>query len=102
MAMVDGFQAPVQIPKLPAPVKDFIPYLFKYPDTPIATLLEPYKAYESNLRKLYARKPDHEVVADGKVNLVPLFSHVSEIEIKVRARPLETETDVEKSRFSWV
>lgn len=78
---------------------DFIPYLSKNPTTPIAELLEPYKAYESELRKVYAQQPDHEAVKDGKVNLVPLFGEEHEAELKVRARSIDTETDDEKSRY---
>lgn len=99
MATIDQSAAPIGIPKLPASVKDFIPYLSKNPDTPVATLLEPYKAFESELRKVYAQQPTHEGVRDGKVNLVPLFGDGSETELKVRARSLDTETDDEKSRY---
>ena len=99
MATVEDSPARIEVPKLPASVKDFIPYLSKHPSTPIAMLLEPYKAYESELRKVYAQQPTHEVVQDGKVNLVPLFPDGRQTELKVRARSLETETDENKSRY---
>jgi hypothetical protein len=99
MAAIDESTAPIEIPKLPRAVMDFIPYLSKNPTTPIAELLEPYKAYESELRKVYAQQPDHEAVKDGKVNLVPLFGEEHEAELKVRARSIDTETDDEKSRY---
>ena len=98
MAIIDESTA-IEIPKLPASIEDFISYLSKHPDTPTATLLEPYKAYESELRKVYAQQPTHEAVKDGKVNLVQLFPHDPKTELKVRARSLETETDDEKSRY---
>jgi hypothetical protein len=98
MATIDESTA-IEVPKLPVSVEDFIPFLSKHLDTPIATLLEPYKAYESQLRKVYAQQPTHEAVKEGKVNLVPLFPHNPKTELKVRARTLETETDDKKSRY---
>lgn len=89
---------PIEIPSLPTEsVKDFIPYLASNTDTPIATLLEPYKKFEGELRKVYAQQPEHESVKDGNVNLVPIFAG-HEQELKIRARSLETESDDEKSK----
>jgi hypothetical protein len=99
MTTVDESTAPMEIPKLPTSVKDFIPYLSKNSDTPIATLLEPFKAYESELRKVYAQQPTHEAVKDGKVNLVPLFGEGAETKLTIRARSLDLETDDEKSKY---
>jgi hypothetical protein len=99
MATIHEPTALIEMPKLPAPVKDFIPYLSKHPSTPISTLVEPYKAFESELRKVYAQQPIHEAVKDGKVNLVPLFSDGCPTELKVRARLIKTETDDEKSKY---
>lgn len=90
---------PIEIPKLPSgSVKDFIPYLTKNPDTPIEKLLEPYKVFEGELRKIYAQQPKHELVQDGTVNLIPVFDG-HEKEVTIRARSLDTETDEEKSRY---
>lgn len=98
MATVEESTGPIEIPKIPTPVKDFIPYLSKNPDTLIATLLEPYKAYESQLRKVYAQEPTHDAVKDSEVNLCPMFDG-HETELKIRARSIETENDEEKSRY---
>lgn len=89
---------PIEIPDLPSrTVKDFIPYLSKNGDTPVGTLLEPFKKFEGELRKVYAQQPDHDVVKDGNVNLVPVFAG-HEQELKIRARSLGTETGDEKSK----
>ena len=90
--------APIEIPELPSTVKDFIPYVAKNPDTPIGKLVEPYKAFEGELRKLYAQQPSHDLVKDGKVNLVPIFDGHEE-HLKVQARALATESEEEKSKF---
>jgi hypothetical protein len=90
---------PIEIPKLPSKsVNDFIPYLSKNPETPMSELLEPYKAFESELRKVYAQQPNHEAVKDGNVNLVPIFAGYEE-ELKVRARNLCSESEYEKSKY---
>ncbi|CAG8970761.1 hypothetical protein HYALB_00001546 [Hymenoscyphus albidus] len=94
-------QEPVifHIPKLPTEsVGDFVPYVSKHPDTPPTQLLEPYKAFESELRKIYAQEPTHEAVCAPNVNLVPIFNG-HEKEITVRARSLETESEEEKAQF---
>jgi len=88
----------LQIAEFYRSIKDFIPYFSKHPDTPVSTLLEPYKAFEGELRKVYAQQPDHEIAKDGIVNLVPIFAG-HEHKLKIRARSLETETEHEKSQF---
>jgi hypothetical protein len=95
---MDERKAPIAIPKLPVPVADFLPYITKHLHTPIAEILEPFKAYESELRKVYAQEPHHAAVQDGTVNLVPLFDG-HQTELKIRARDIETESDEEKSRY---
>ena len=89
----------LKIPGLPSgSVMEFIPYLSKYPDIPIAQLLEPYKKFEGELRKVYAQQPTHELVRDGKANLVPIFAG-NEKELQIRARSLNTESEQEKSKY---
>lgn len=61
-------------------------------------ILEPYKHFESELRKVYAQQPTHVVVQDGTVNLVPVFDG-HEQELKIRARSLDTESDNDQSKF---
>lgn len=90
--------AQIVLPSLPAPVKEFIPYLSQNSTKHISAIVEPYKAYESELRKVYAQQPDHEVVKDGAVNLVPIFSGY-ESDLKLRARDLENETKEESEKY---
>ena len=61
----------IEIPQLPALIENFIPHLSAHQSTSISELVEPYKAFESTLREVYAQQPDHELVEDGAVNLVP-------------------------------
>ncbi|KAE8441442.1 hypothetical protein EG329_004968 [Mollisiaceae sp. DMI_Dod_QoI] len=99
MATVSKTPKCIEIPQLPSnTVKEFIPYLTKHPKTAIGTLLEPFKAFESELRKVYAQQPDHEAVKDGNVNLVPIFDG-HEQELKIRARDLDNESEDEKSKY---
>jgi len=88
----------LQLPDLPTPVKDFIPYFAKSRPTPVAELIEPFKAYESELRKLYAQQPEHPALKNGSVNTVPIFAG-HETDLKVRARKLDAETDAEKEKY---
>ncbi|KFY71162.1 hypothetical protein V498_10161 [Pseudogymnoascus sp. VKM F-4517 (FW-2822)] len=88
----------LELPPLPAPVKDFAPYFSKASDTPVAELLEPYHAYESELRKFYAQQPDDPVLKDGHINTVPIYAG-QESSLKIRARNLEAETEAEKEKY---
>ncbi|KAL2074939.1 hypothetical protein VTL71DRAFT_8719 [Oculimacula yallundae] len=90
----------MEIPILPTKsVEEFIPYLTSNPDQPMTTLLEPFKKFENELRKVYAQQPEHELVRGGKdVNLVPIFAG-HEQALKIRARSLETESDDVKSKY---
>ncbi|KFY37783.1 hypothetical protein V495_06954 [Pseudogymnoascus sp. VKM F-4514 (FW-929)] len=91
-------EAVLELPPLPAPVKDFAPYFSSAKDTPVPELLEPYHAYESELRKFYAQQPDDPVLKDGHINTVPIYAG-TESSLKVRARNLEAETEAEKEKY---
>ncbi|EHL02550.1 hypothetical protein M7I_1344 [Glarea lozoyensis 74030] len=97
---ISASEGPVEIniPALPSQVKDFIPYITQHPNEPIGQLLEPFKVFESELRKVYAQDPGHHVVQDGNVNLVPVFDG-HEKDVKIRARDLEAESDEETSHY---
>jgi hypothetical protein len=88
----------INIPKLPTEVKNFIPYITKNPQRSIEQLLQPFKAFESELRKVYAQEPTHDAVQDPHVNLVPVFDG-QEKDVKIRARDLAKESDDEKSHY---
>ncbi|KFZ12569.1 hypothetical protein V501_04148 [Pseudogymnoascus sp. VKM F-4519 (FW-2642)] len=91
-------EAVLELPPLPAAVKDFAPYFSNAKDTPVPELLEPYHAYEAELRKFYAQQPDDPVLKDGHINMVPIFAG-QESSLKVRARKLDAETDAEKEKY---
>jgi hypothetical protein len=89
----------IEIPQLPSrSVKEFIPYLSKNPDEPMGEILEPYKSFEAEPRKVYAQQPAHEAVKDGTVNLVPVFGG-HEHDLKIRARSLDTKSEDESSKY---
>lgn len=90
---------PIQIPKLPSgSVQEFIPYIAANSEAPIRELVEPFKSFESELRKVYAQQPKHEVVKDGKVNMVSIFAG-HEQHLKIQARSPDTQTVDEQSKY---
>lgn len=89
---------PIELPKLPASIKDFISYYASHPETPVHEILEPFKVYESELRKVYAQQPHHEALKDGLTNTVPVFAG-HEADLKVRARDLARETADEAEKY---
>lgn len=93
-----SMEAVLELPPIPAPIKDFAPYFSKAKDTPVTELLEPYLAYEAELRKFYAQQPDDPVLKDGLINTVPIYAG-QESSLKVRARKLDAETEAEKEKY---
>ncbi|ELR03620.1 hypothetical protein VC83_09335 [Pseudogymnoascus destructans] len=91
-------EAVLELPPLPAPVKDFASYFSQAKDTLVPELLEPYHAYEAELRKFYAQQPDDPVLKDGHINTVPIYAG-QESALKVRARKLDDETEAEKEKY---
>jgi len=67
----------MELPQLPAKgMREFISLLSDNPKTPVWELLKPYKAFEGELRKIYAQQPSHEALKDGSINLVPVFEGI--------------------------
>lgn len=99
MATLAESKDPIEIPQLPSgSVKDFIPYLYRNHDKPMAEILKPYKAFEGELRKVYAQDPKNDILKDGTINLVPVFGG-HEQELKIRARSLDNESKEESSKY---
>jgi len=99
MATLAESTDPIEIPQIPSgSVKEFIPYLVKNPNKPMGEILKPYKAFEAELRKVYAQQPNSDLVKDGTVNLVPVFGG-HEQDLKIRARSLDTESNDESSKY---
>lgn len=88
----------LHLPSIPIPIKDFIPHFARNKSVPVPEILEPFKAYESELRKFYAQKPDDPALKDGLTNMVPIFGG-HERYLKIRARRLDQETEEEKEKY---
>lgn len=86
------------LPNVPVKHADFIPYITSYPKKPLPELLEPYKQYDAKLREVFAQEPDHPVLGDQHLNVVPIFNGHQK-DIRIRARNLDTESDEEKERY---
>lgn len=89
--------AALGLPQLPAPLEGLGRYVADHPDTPMVELLQPYRAYESKLRQLYAQGPGSEALKDQNLNILPLYA--DNPAINVRARNLATESQQEKDRY---
>ena len=86
----------IEIPLLPAKHDQFIEYIAGHPATPMIELVEPYKQYDTEIRKVFAQQPDHP--AAKQPNVVPIFAG-HEHEVKIRARDLGAESKEEKERY---
>ncbi|KAK6436527.1 hypothetical protein LTR95_007279 [Oleoguttula sp. CCFEE 5521] len=94
-AMVTQVEA-IMLPELPAAHDDFLEYIAAHPKTPMDDLLSPYKAYDAEMRKIFAQQTNHP--AASKSIVVPLFTG-HEQDLKIRARDLEAETDKQREAF---
>jgi len=90
----------MELPKLPVPVADFIPYLRDRSDIPIAESVEPFKAYENKLREVFAQEPDNAAVKDPYVNTLPIFAG-NEANFKIRARDLNQESKESQEKYAF-
>lgn len=86
----------IDIPTLPAKHDEFIEYVKAHPEVPMQDLLEPYKRYDAELRKVFAQQPDH--AAAKQLNVVPIFTG-HENDVKVRARDLDSESQEERDCY---
>lgn len=84
-----------ELPKLPAPHKDFIPYLAKHPEKSIAELTAPYNVYEAKLREGFAQYREHDSLQDVHVNAVPIFDG-HEDHVRIRSRDMDDEAKNQK------
>jgi ankyrin repeat protein len=86
----------IDLPTLPAKHDEFIPYLQSQHGRPVREVLEPFKAYDAELRKIFAQQPEHP--AAQQPNILPLFAG-HEQDVKVRARDLAAESVQEKEFY---
>ncbi|KAL4964077.1 ankyrin repeat protein [Aspergillus stella-maris] len=87
------------LPPLPAQHSQFLQYVNAHPDTPIRDLVKPYNEYDAVLRKIYAQEPSHPAIANGLVNVVPLFDANGSTDLRIRARNLALESDETKTKY---
>ncbi|KAM0715936.1 hypothetical protein Q7P37_008450 [Cladosporium fusiforme] len=80
--------AAFNIPSLPVPPRRFIEHVAANPSTPISELLQPFKQYEDELRKVFAQQPEHNVTKQPSI--VPVFEG-HEKNVQIRARDLTAE-----------
>lgn len=88
--------ATIELPLLPASHGDFIAYLNDNKDRPMTHLLEPYKQYDNEMRKVFAQHHGHP--STQQPSIVPIYSG-HEDELRVRARDLASESDETKASF---
>ncbi|KAL1889401.1 hypothetical protein Cpir12675_005801 [Ceratocystis pirilliformis] len=86
------------LPQVPVPLNQLIQNITNHPNTSISAILAPYRAYENELRKLFAQAPGHVVFQNPYVNVIPLFPH-SAAPCTTQARDLASESPDEKSRY---
>ncbi|KAF1828832.1 ankyrin [Decorospora gaudefroyi] len=96
MATQDQTSILMDLPSVPVNHDDWIAHVAAYPEAPMRDLIEPYKAYDSKLREVFAQQPEHPAIETP--NVVPIFAG-HEHELKIRARNLADESKVERQRY---
>ncbi|KAF7193362.1 hypothetical protein HII31_05341 [Pseudocercospora fuligena] len=86
----------INLPQLPADHDHVIEYLAANKDKPMLELLEPYKHYDNEMRKVFAQQPNHP--AATKPSVLPLFAG-HEQDVRIRARDLKAESQQEQECF---
>ena len=90
--------ASLTLPSLPVPHSELVKYLDENIGTTMAELLEPYRRYEAELRRLYAQQPSHPLLADPYINVLRLFTEDTHL-IRMRARYLPGESQEERDCY---
>ncbi|KAK2799263.1 hypothetical protein FQN50_008539 [Emmonsiellopsis sp. PD_5] len=90
----------MELPSIPVPLNDFVPYLDKHSRDEVVTgsALAPFKAYEAKLREVFAQEPDNKLIKDPQVNVVPVYNG-HEGQLKVKARTLAKESPAEAEKY---
>ncbi|KLJ08785.1 hypothetical protein EMPG_15784 [Blastomyces silverae] len=90
----------MELPSIPVPLNDFVPYLDKHSRHEILTgeAMAPFKAYESKLREIFAQEPNHKAIVNPQVNVVPLYIQ-SDVDVKVKARDLAKESPADAEKY---
>ena len=86
----------MELPTLPCSLESFPSHLVTT-DSPgkVTDLLQPFRAYESRLRQIYAQDPHHQAVSQN--HLVPVYQGTrSDLTIKARDLSLESKQEQEK------
>lgn len=96
MATQDQPLTLMELPSVPVSHDDWIAHAAAHPKAPMCDLVEPYKAYDSKLREIFAQQPDHTAI--GTPNVVPIFAG-REHELKIRARNPADEPEAERQRY---
>ncbi|KAG9185559.1 hypothetical protein G6011_06890 [Alternaria panax] len=94
--MQDQTSTLMELPSIPVSHGDWIAHSAAHQEVPVCDLIEPYKAYDSKLREIFAQQPEHPAIETP--NVVPIFAG-REHELKIRARNLADESEAERQRY---
>ena len=67
MATQDQPLTLMELPSVPVSHDDWIAHAAAHPKAPMCDLVEPYKAYDSKLREIFAQQPDHTAIGTPNV-----------------------------------
>ncbi len=87
-----------ELPKLPVAHDELVKHIANHPKTPMVELMEPYRKFEAQLRKLYAQDRNNPILDDPYINVLPLFA-TDITDIKSRARDLDNESHEERDKY---
>ncbi|KAI1107653.1 ankyrin [Jackrogersella minutella] len=90
--------ATIDLPKLPAVHNELVNYIANHPETPMSSLMDPYRKFEAKLREMYAQQRNNPILDDPYLNVLPLFTKDTP-NVKTRARKLEAESPTEKEKY---
>ncbi|KAF2721724.1 ankyrin [Polychaeton citri CBS 116435] len=97
MAANPADSAEIRLPPIPANHKDFIHHVASAaPGKSMRELLEPYRAYDNEMRKVFAQHPAHPAIKEPSV--VPVFTG-DESKVRIRARNLKAESTEERDSY---
>lgn len=88
-----------ELPQIPVPHKDFVQYVVNHKNTSIKELVHPYNIFESKLREGFALHPNHPIVQDPNVNLVPIYACDDLFRNLLRAQARKLDDDIINQQY---
>ncbi|PLN86818.1 ankyrin [Aspergillus taichungensis] len=87
------------LPKLPTSHSRLLAWIQSQPHTPISELIQPFNAYEAEVRKLFAQEPSNPILQTNDLSVIPLYGPDGSTDVRIRARNPSAESQETRDKY---